>query len=145
MDKVSGRKTKEWMADGITLNEYREAVGEKEWQEEAVGKLFYSQHTSAMKPSLPDPAAPPESQGDLAATADNAVGRTMPFGKEQKALNGIQPRHLKKLEFEVDGETYVTTSVDVMKVAADAFGSLDSWWENRRKRWADELTDDEGT
>jgi HK97 family phage portal protein len=137
MDKVSGRKTKEWMADGITLNEYREAVGEKEWEEEAVGKLFYSQHTSAMKPSLPDPAAPPESQGDLAATADNAVGRTMPFGTEKKALAGLNGHAAKAVEFEADGVEYTTTSVDVMKVAADAFGDdLEDFWAKRRERWS---------
>jgi hypothetical protein len=61
----------------------------------------------------------------------------MPFGAEQKALAGLNGHAAKAVEFEADGVEYTTTSVDVMKVAADAFGDdLEDFWAKRRERWS---------
>lgn len=157
MDKQSARKTKEWLADGITLNEYREGVGEKELPE-GEGKVFYSQHTGEMKQAFaPDPlpgADPnaPESAGDLVATRDNAVGRTMPFGSKKavEVAAGLNGHHLpatgagKALTLtDADGSTYVATEADTSQVAEMAFGDLESFWAKRRERWAKEIEGEE--
>jgi HK97 family phage portal protein len=87
MDKESGRATREWQADGMTLNEYREKLGEKPVSGEE-GKRYYTLHMEILKgearpeppPVPPGMAQPgngqetPESQGDRAARLNGQNG-----------------------------------------------------------------------
>jgi hypothetical protein len=138
MDKESARATAEWQNDGITLNEYREKIGEDSVEGEE-GDLYFSQHTASMKPKPEPPElGEPESAGDRLAANE----RTPPNAAEEPIEAGPRAVPAKAAVIvQAGGEEYVTTDQDVGEIARAAFGDLD-FFGPRRERWAKEVEGD---
>jgi HK97 family phage portal protein len=96
-DKRSVRHLAEWQADLLTLNQTLEKIGDKPLEDERLGGAYFSTHQGRLKaefaPKMTEAAGVGSSDSAGEEEADNAAGKTPPFGRKAFDLPGMAVKY----------------------------------------------------